>query len=189
MPIQVFPHHLTKKTNSIMTKQITSILLTAVLALSLVACQTTGKTENKAEGDMATNEAPVAAPAAAQQPTKPDWQEKAESAAATTVEWASMEFNYGSVPTGTKVTHQFRFTNTGSEPLILTRVKASCGCTTPSYSTEPVAPGADGFIDVAFNTTGKQGVQNKSVTVTGNFDGNTTQMLRISGEVTPAEAQ
>jgi len=173
-----------------MIKQFFTILMTAAVALSLVACQTTGTTENKGETAQANNAQPAqSAQPAAPAPKKPDWQEKAESSARTTVQWASQEFNYGSVPSGTKVTHQFRFTNTGNEPLVLTRVKASCGCTTPSYSTEPIAPGEDGYIDVAFNTTGKQGVQNKSVTVTGNFEGNTTQMLRISGEVTPAEAQ
>lgn len=173
-----------------MMKQTASVWMMVALALGLFACQTTGKTENKSETAAAEQPATApTAPAAPQQPKKPDWQEKAETSPRTTVQWASQEFKYGSVPSGTKVTHQFRFTNTGSEPLVLTRVKASCGCTTPSYSTEPVAPGEEGYIDVAFNTTGKQGVQNKSVTVTGNFDGNITQMLRISGEVTPAEAQ
>jgi hypothetical protein len=173
-----------------MIKQFFTILMAAAVALSLVACQTTGKTENKGETAQTENAQPTqAAQNAAPAPKKPDWQEKAENSARTAIQWASQEFNYGSVPSGTKVTHQFRFTNTGSEPLVLTRVKASCGCTTPSYSTEPVAPGEEGYIDVAFNTTGKQGVQNKSVTVTGNFEGNITQMLRISGEVTPAEAQ
>lgn len=168
-----------------MNKQFLIVLLAA--SLGLMACQTSSKTEASNSESTATT-----SPAVAPKPTEtrgPEWQEQAKSMASTSVEWASKEFNYGSVPTGTTVTHQFRFTNTGSEPLVLTRVKPSCGCTTPTYSQEPIAPGADGFIDVAFNTTGKQGIQNKTVTVSGNFDGNITQILRITGEVTAAEAQ
>lgn len=171
-----------------MNKQFLIVLLTVALGLGLVACQSTGKAEggNDTAEATSTNTPPAAAPAESR---GPEWQEKAKSMAPTSVEWASKEFNYGSVPTGTTVTHQFRFTNNGSEPLVLTRVKPSCGCTTPTYSKEPVAPGEEGFIDVAFNTTGKQGIQNKTVTVSGNFDGNVTQILRITGEVTAAEAQ
>jgi hypothetical protein len=171
-----------------MIKPILTVLVATSLALGMVACQSTGKAEAKQETATQSTAAnqPAATPA---QRTQPQWQEKAKSMAPTTVEWASKEFNYGSVPTGTTVTHQFRFTNTGSEPLTMTRVKASCGCTTPSYSKEPIAPGEEGFIDVAFNTTGKSGIQNKSVTVSGNFEDKITQILRITGEVTAAPAQ
>lgn len=174
-----------------MTKQILSVLMTALLALGMVACQSTGKAEKGATADNGAAAATTAAPAntPAPAPKKPDWQEKAEGMARTTIAWTSTDYNYGSVPSGTKVTHQFTFKNTGAEPLVLTRVKASCGCTTPSYSKDAVKPGEEGYIDVAFNTTGKQGVQNKSVTVTGNFEGQINQVLRIAGEVTPAEAQ
>ena len=77
----------------------------------------------------------------------------------------------------------FNFKNTGNKPLKLTNVRASCGCTTPKWSKEPIQPGEEGFIDVSFNTTGKMGIQNKSVTVTGNFE-KFNKILRISGEVT-----
>ncbi|GAB4422164.1 MAG: DUF1573 domain-containing protein [Bacteroidia bacterium] len=168
-------------------------LFAALLVMGVVACQTAGSTENKAA--TADNTAPAVTqekPAELATPpaqAKPEWILKAEGMDKTTVQWYAEEYNYGSVPSGTTVTHKFRFKNTGAAPLTLTNVKASCGCTTPSYSTEPIAPGAEGFIDVAFNTTGKSGRQTKTISVTGNFDANITQTLRITGDVVSGEAQ
>ena len=102
-------------------------------------------------------------------PRPPKYQAEAEAMESTTVEFAGEIFDFGEVPEGTKVSHQFMFTNTGDHPLKLTRVKASCGCTTPRYSDQAIAPGEQGYIDVEFDSSGKPGHQNKSVTVTGNF--------------------
>ncbi|TAE47909.1 MAG: DUF1573 domain-containing protein [Bacteroidetes bacterium] len=121
----------------------------------------------------------TAAPAA---PAAPDYLQKAQAMNQTTVEWAQTDFDFGKVKTGAVVTHTFKFKNTGTEPLSLTRVKASCGCTTPKYSSEPVQPGQEGFIDISFNTSGKTGFQTKTVTVTGNFPTNNL-VLKIRGEV------
>src|SRR5580698_10167170 len=52
-------------------------------------------------------------------------------------------FTFGEVPEGPQVTHEFKFTNTGKEPLVLSNVKASCGCTTPSWPKEPILPGKE----------------------------------------------
>lgn len=177
-------------------KKLAFLFLAVTIAIGFSACQTAGSTEAKTADNTAANgQTAVAnpsatpAPQAAATPKKPDFQAKAEEMAKTSVSWVSEEFNYGTVAAGTKVTHQFRFKNTGASELVLTRVKASCGCTTPSYSQEPIAPGEEGYIDVAFNSAGKSGVQNKTVTVTGNFEGAINKVLRINGEVTKAEAQ
>ncbi|MEM7656426.1 MAG: DUF1573 domain-containing protein [Bacteroidota bacterium] len=122
-----------------------------------------------------------AAPAAPK-PAKPAYMEEAQSMAKTSVEWGETMHQFGKVTTGTKVNHTFTFKNTGDQPLKLTRVKASCGCTTPKWSKEEVAPGEEGFIDVSFNTSGKAGHQTKTVTVTGNFEP-VNMVLRIRGEV------
>src|SRR5580698_1591569 len=52
-------------------------------------------------------------------------------------------YNFGEVSEGPQVTHEFKFTNTGKEPLVLSNVKASCGCTTPSWPKEPILPGKE----------------------------------------------
>ncbi len=121
-------------------------------------------------------------------PKLPKYQADAESLEGTTVEFADETFDFGEVPEGTKVTHRFKFNNTGEHPLVLTRVKASCGCTSPSYSEAAVPPGGEGFIDVEFDSSGKPGFQNKSVTVTGNFADGVNKILRIKGQVKPAGA-
>ena len=66
------------------------------------------------------------------------------------------------------VSHVFSFTNTGNEPLVLSSVKASCGCTTPQWSREPVAPGGKGTILVKYSTAGRPGAFTKTVTVSSN---------------------
>jgi hypothetical protein len=69
---------------------------------------------------------------------------------------------------GDTIMHVYNFKNTGNMSLVLSNVSASCGCTTPSYSTEPVAPGDKGFITVKFNSKGKEGKLNKTVTAFAN---------------------
>ena len=170
-------------------KKLSALFLTAMIAMAFVACQSTETTAGS-ESPAVANNTPAATPQPAPTaPRQPDYIATAESASRTTVDWTDEEYNYGAVSEGTKVTYQFRFKNTGSAPLTLTRVKPSCGCTTPTYSKDPVAPGEEGFIDVSFNTSGKSGVQNKTVTVTGNFEGSVNKILRINGEVTRAQAQ
>lgn len=172
-------------------KKLSFLLLAVLFSVSFMACQGDSKTEAAADApniEIAAEKGPAdATPAVPAETTRPEWQEQADALAKTTVEFANKEFNYGTVNSGEVVTHQFTFKNTGDQPLTLTRVKASCGCTTPSYSKEPIAPGENGYIDVKFDSSGKSGRQNKSVTVTGNFADNITQTLRISGEVKKAE--
>ncbi|MCU0468763.1 MAG: DUF1573 domain-containing protein [Arcicella sp.] len=74
----------------------------------------------------------------------------------------------GKIMEGDTIMHVYNFKNTGNMPLVLSNVSASCGCTTPSYSTEPVAPGDKGFITVKFNSKGKEGKLNKTVTAFAN---------------------
>ncbi|TAE48039.1 MAG: DUF1573 domain-containing protein [Bacteroidetes bacterium] len=169
-----------------MTRTIFAAL--TVASLSMFSCQST---KDAKEGTAATSPATPGATAAApgtEVPAVPDFQAQAQAMEQTNVQWFATDYNFGTVPTGTKVTHQFRFKNTGDKPLTLTRVKPSCGCTTPSYSKEPVQPGQEGFIDVSFNTAGKSGAQTKTITVTGNFPTNTA-LLKISGEVTGEPSQ
>ncbi len=83
-------------------------------------------------------------------------------------------------------TTSFKFKNDGDAPLILSNVRASCGCTTPKWTREPVAPGATGEISVSYNPKNRPGSFNKSVTVTSNAD-TPTMILRITGKVEPRE--
>jgi hypothetical protein len=105
----------------------------------------------------------------------------------TTAEFMEESFNFGEVAEGDKVVHTFKFKNTGSNPLHVDNVKASCGCTSPDWSKEDVAPGAEGFVTVEFDSKGKRGVQKKSVTVTFANTDPKNKILSFNCEVTGAE--
>lgn len=90
------------------------------------------------------------------------------------------EFDFGKIPQGKPVTHKFYFTNIGKTPLILDNVQASCGCTTPVWSKEPVAPGATAKIDVGYNAA-SEGAFTKFITIT--YNGSQNKQVIIKGEV------
>src|SRR5689334_19376817 len=83
---------------------------------------------------------------------------------------------------GDQVKHDFEFTNTGKEPLIISNAAGSCGCTVPEWPKEPIASGAKGVIKVTFNSAGKQGVQDKTVTLSSNAKQNPL-VLHLKGNV------
>lgn len=95
--------------------------------------------------------------------------------------------DFGAVPQGKPVTTTFEFKNSGKADLILTSVKASCGCTSPKYSTEPVPAGKKGFIEVTYNAA-NPGMFNKSVTITSNVSDDPV-ILTITGEVKPGTTE
>ena len=97
--------------------------------------------------------------------------------------------DYGEIYVAGDGTYEFVFTNTGNEPLILSKPRSSCGCTVPSWPKEPILPGEDNKIKVTYNTH-KAGAFNKTVTVYSNAVNKTAIVLRIKGKVVqkPAEA-
>lgn len=101
---------------------------------------------------------------------------------ATTVEFYEDTHNFGEIKEGEKVSHVFKFKNTGENDLVLQNVKPSCGCTTPDWSKDPVAPGEEGFVKVEFDSKAKNGMQKKSVTVVANTTPK-AKILTFSGEV------
>jgi len=104
----------------------------------------------------------------------------------TTVEFKNKVYDFGTVMEGEYVEHDFEFKNTGNEPLILKKVKPSCGCTVPTWPRDPIPPGKTGIIHAKFNTArrGRPGgaPQNKHITVTGNIEGGKV-VLTLKGKV------
>lgn len=78
------------------------------------------------------------------------------------------DFDFGTIEEGSVVKHIFKFTNTGKTPLTITNASAPCGCTVPKWPKEPIAPNADGEIEVEFNSAGKSGMQSKTVKIQAN---------------------
>lgn len=96
--------------------------------------------------------------------------------------FAEPTFEFGDVPQGEVVEHEFTFTNTGVLPLLITDARSTCGCTVPSYPKQPVAPGEEAVISVAFDTKNKSGRQSKPVTITANTYPATTTIY-VAGTV------
>lgn len=98
------------------------------------------------------------------------------------IEFTELEHNYGNIQKGGDGNCEFIFTNQGNEPLILSNVRASCGCTTPSWTKEPIMPGKTGTIKVRYNTNNVGGFT-KTITVTSNAVDNPRVTLKIKGKV------
>lgn len=97
--------------------------------------------------------------------------------------------DFGKLPVGGKVSYDFKFTNTGKSPLIITDGYASCGCTKPTWPTTPVKPGENGVIHVTFNSAGKTpGLQDKLITITANTSPAQNQ-VHLIGELTAGPAK
>jgi hypothetical protein len=92
------------------------------------------------------------------------------------------DFEFGNIKQGESVSFDFEFTNTGKEPLVITNASGSCGCTVPIWPKEPIVSGAKGVIKVTFNSAGKMGVQDKTVTLTSNAKQN-PMILHLKGNV------
>lgn len=91
--------------------------------------------------------------------------------------------DFGTIQEGPTAEHEFEFTNTGKEPIIISNVGASCGCTTPSYSKDPVLPGKKGTVKAIYNTQGRVAPFTKTITITSNAG---IKVLTIKGEVEKA---
>ena len=108
----------------------------------------------------------------------------AEEADGPQITFAEASHDFGDIEQGTKVSHTFEFENAGTEPLILSNVLTTCGCTATDWPRDPIAPGDGGKIEVSFNSAGKMGKQNKVVTVVSNAV-NAQERVKIITNVLP----
>jgi hypothetical protein len=107
--------------------------------------------------------------------------------ARTTISFEEDVFNFGNMTQGEKVSYEFKFKNSGDNPLLILSVKPSCGCTVsedwPDY---PIEPGEGGVIPIEFNSEGKKGHQSKSITLVANTEPRTS-VLMIEGDIIAPE--
>ncbi|MBL0102797.1 MAG: DUF1573 domain-containing protein [Bacteroidetes bacterium] len=112
----------------------------------------------------------AATPAPVDNPNAPDFKFKIET------------YDFGTIKQGDQITHDFTFVNTGKEPLIITDAKGSCGCTVPTWPKEPIGKGQSAVIHVVFNSAGKNGAQDKTVSLTSNAKSG-VKVLHLKGTV------
>lgn len=106
----------------------------------------------------------------------------------TTVKFEELSYDWGTLEEGKQMTHLFKFKNTGKEDLIISDARGSCGCTVPEWPKEPIKPGQNSEIKVVFNSAGKGGQVNKTVTITANSDPSPITLV-IKGTVEPAKGK
>jgi hypothetical protein len=101
-------------------------------------------------------------------PRSADGLDKKVAADKPTMDFVDTLHDFGSIAAEQTVVYDFKFANNGRTPLVISQAMGSCGCTATDYPQAPVAPGASGVVKVSFNTSGKKGHQEKTVTVHDN---------------------
>lgn len=172
---------------------VNKITLVAIVILAFAACRDRAAEKriaelesrlNSIEGNKSASVPAAQAPAngAAAVPT-PAAEEKPEGPLPVAT-FAVVEHDFGTIPEGPKVAYEYKVKNTGQAPLIIQNAQPSCGCTVPNWTKEPIPVGGTGFVKAEFDTNGKQGVQNKTITVTANTWPKVTT-LRFKAMITP----
>jgi hypothetical protein len=100
------------------------------------------------------------------------------------ITFAKGNHDFGDIKQGDKVEHVFKFENTGTEPLILSNVSTTCGCTASNWPREPIAPGGSGEIKITFDSAGKSGMQTKVATIYSNAV-NAQEKIKITTNILP----
>jgi hypothetical protein len=110
-----------------------------------------------------------------------------QRANAPKIEFESKTFDFGTINEGENREYEFKFKNTGKSDLIIRKTKASCGCTVVDPADKIIAPGKTSSLKATFNSRGKSGKQNKSITVITNDPDNSSVDLRVIGTVNKVE--
>lgn len=104
------------------------------------------------------------------------------------IEFEKDVHDFGNLKQGEPAVYEFKFTNTGNEPLFISNAQGSCGCTVPSWPKEPIAPGKTAVIKVKYDSN-RLGPINKSVTIQSNAINEPTKVIRIKGNIEPKPAE
>ena len=111
----------------------------------------------------------------------------AEPGSAAVMVFNEEKHDFGKITQGEKVSHSFMFKNTGGSDLVISSAQGSCGCTVPSYPHTAIKPGETSKIDVVFNSEGKSGLVQKTVTLTTNCNPSTKVLTISSTVIVPEE--
>ena len=114
---------------------------------------------------------------------KPAEKEATEVVEGPVMTLESMTVDYGTIEQGSDPLRVVGFTNTGTEPLIISNARGSCGCTVPTWPREPIAPGESAEIEIRYDTKRLGGI-NKTVKLTTN-DATGTYVIRVKGNIKP----
>ncbi|GEO03393.1 hypothetical protein AAE02nite_10570 [Adhaeribacter aerolatus] len=137
-----------------------NIIIAAAAALFFAtSCDQKASTDAGTEQTASANATSEVAHNTVHNPNTANPQEITANADAPVMTFKETEYDFGSIKDGEVVRHTFVFTNTGKSPLVIESATSTCGCTVPEVPKEPVAPGAEGKLEVEFNSAGKGGQQ------------------------------
>ena len=162
------------------------LILTFAALISLAACKSEKDSDIRQQAKESLTNKTVVEPGA-QGMLAAETEANNHSGPTTSIQFETKRYDFGVVTSGDKVKKKFKFTNTGKEPLIISDVKTSCGCTASDYPKEPVAPGESAEIEAVFDTSGKSGAQTKNVTVMANTNPS-SNVLILEGNVEKKKA-
>lgn len=100
--------------------------------------------------------------------------------------FAEEVWDFGVIVEGEKVSHTFKFQNTGGAPLVISNVSTTCGCTVPQWPKDPIQPGQGSEIAVTFDSNGKAGNVTKDINIIANTNP-VQKIIRIKAQVEPAQ--
>ncbi len=98
------------------------------------------------------------------------------------IKFENETYDFGRITQGEKVTHAFKFKNTGNANLIISAANGSCGCTVPEYPKKPILPNEEAIVNVVFSSEGKSGLVEKSVTLVTNCEPS-TRIIYIKADI------
>jgi hypothetical protein len=147
----------------------------AILAIAAVTISCRDKASEKRIAELETRLAqvegskatPAVTPSPNATPEAAPVEEKPEGPLPV-MEFKTTDHDFGTIEEGKKVTVTYSIKNTGQAPLIIQNAQPSCGCTDPDWTKTPIPVGGEGFVKASFDSKGKPGMQNKTITVTAN---------------------
>jgi hypothetical protein len=155
---------------------LSKLMIVLVFSWSIIACNS-----NQTQEDTNTSEDSQNTVSGLAQEDKEDKKEDKETQIAT-ISFEETNYDFGNANEGMVIKHSFKFTNNGKVPLVIKSAQGSCGCTVADYPKEPIAPGASASINAEFNSDGRSGKANKTVTIKANTEPAET-VLTITGMV------
>jgi hypothetical protein len=102
------------------------------------------------------------------------------------ISFREYQHDFGKVSEGEKLSYTFIFDNKGTGDLVITSASTTCGCTVPKYDKKPIPPGSNGNLEVVFDTSGRDGMQTKTITVKSNAK-IPVVLLKITAQVTASD--
>lgn len=142
-----------------------SIIIATFLILFLTGCG--GENDRKLSTDVVNN---------------PNSASGVQETKLPVIEFDKEIHDFGKLIAGEKAVYSFKFTNTGTDDLVISQVNSSCGCTVPNYPREAIKPGEGGVIKVTFDSSSRKGMQNKTITIVSNCQPNST-VIRVKAQV------